>query len=126
MHVPTKKRAIAKSSPRSPGACRMLRCCTGLRATLPVHSWKAGSGEPDAVYVRGPPELVDAGREVYPAAESESFVPPTFDLTGETSGGHVTFTDSAVEIVDDGRPLLNQAEDAGLNPESGCRMGICF
>ena len=36
--------------------------------------------------------------------------------------------DSAIEIgvVDDGRPLLNQAEDAGLNPESGCRMGICF
>lgn len=82
--------------------------------------------EPDAVYVCGPPALVDAVREIFPAAESESFIPPVFDLTGETSGGQVTFTDSAVEIVDDGRPLLNQAEDAGLNPESGCRMGICF
>ncbi len=81
---------------------------------------------PDAVYVCGPPALVDAVREVFPDAESESFVPPVFDLTAESSGGRVAFTDSAVEITDDGRPLLNQAEDAGLSPESGCRMGICF
>lgn len=86
----------------------------------------AGTGTPDAVYVCGPPALVDAVREMFPDAESESFVPPVFDLTGESSGGQVTFTDSAVEITDDGRPLLNQAEDAGLTPESGCRMGICF
>jgi stearoyl-CoA 9-desaturase NADPH oxidoreductase len=81
---------------------------------------------PDAVYVCGPPALVDAVREIFPNAASESFVPPVFDLTAESSGGQVTFTDSAVEITDDGRPLLNQAEDAGLTPESGCRMGICF
>lgn len=81
---------------------------------------------PDAVYVCGPTALVDAVREVFPSAESESFVPPVFDLTAESSGGHVTFTGSAVEVADDGRPLLNQAEDAGLTPESGCRMGICF
>jgi ferredoxin len=37
----------------------------------------------------------------------------------------VSFTDSGTEIVDDGRPLLEQAEAAGLTPESGCRMGIC-
>ena len=35
------------------------------------------------------------------------------------------FTDSGLELVDDGRPLLEQAEAAGLTPESGCRMGIC-
>jgi len=86
----------------------------------------ATMGNPDAVYVCGPPALVDAVREIFPHAESESFVPPVFDLTGESSGGQVTFTESAVEITDDGRPLLNQAEDAGLTPESGCRMGICF
>ncbi len=28
-------------------------------------------------------------------------------------------------MTDDGRPLLEQAEAAGLTPESGCRMGIC-
>lgn len=78
----------------------------------------------DAVFACGPPALVDAVREVYPDAASESFVPPTFD--GESSGGRVTFSDSGFDVVDDGRPLLNQAEDAGLTPESGCRMGICF
>ena len=86
----------------------------------------ATMANPDAVYVCGPPALVDAVREIFPNAESESFVPPVFDLTAETSGGQVTFAGSAVEVTDDGRPLLNQAEDAGLTPESGCRMGICF
>ena len=78
------------------------------------------------MYVCGPPALVDAVREHCPDAESESFVPPVFDLTGESSGGQVTFADSNVEVTDDGRPLLDQAEAAGLTPESGCRMGICF
>jgi ferredoxin len=54
---------------------------------------------------------------------SESFVPPVFDA--QASGGRVSLTDSDVELVDDGRPLLEQAEAAGLTPESGCRMGIC-
>ncbi|MGZ5393215.1 MAG: 2Fe-2S iron-sulfur cluster-binding protein, partial [Mycobacterium sp.] len=56
---------------------------------------------------------------------SESFVPPVFTVPAESSGGRVAFTDADVDIVDDGRPLLEQAEAAGLNPESGCRMGIC-
>ncbi|TRW78351.1 ferredoxin reductase [Mycolicibacterium sp. 018/SC-01/001] len=79
---------------------------------------------PDAVFVCGPPALVDAVRDMFPDAAYESFVPPVFD--GEASGGQVTFSDSGIELADDGRPLLNQAEDAGLTPESGCRMGICF
>ena len=37
----------------------------------------------------------------------------------------VAFADSGVEAVDDGRSLLEQAEAAGLSPQSGCRMGIC-
>ena len=36
-----------------------------------------------------------------------------------------TFADSDIEVDDDGRPILEQAEAAGLNPKSGCRMGIC-
>jgi len=78
----------------------------------------------DHVFVCGPPDLADAVRSVYPDAAAESFVPPVF--SGESSGGRVTFADSGVEITDDGRPLLDQAEAAGLQPESGCRMGICF
>ncbi|KWX64527.1 ferredoxin reductase [Mycobacterium sp. NAZ190054] len=80
--------------------------------------------DPDAVFVCGPPALVDGVREIYPHASSESFVPPVF--TGESSGGRVVFADSGIDVVDDGRSLLDQAEAAGLTPESGCRMGICF
>jgi ferredoxin len=67
---------------------------------------------------------VEAVRQHYPDALSESFVPPVFTPT-ETSGGTVSFADSGVTVTDNGRPLLEQAEAAGLTPESGCRMGIC-
>lgn len=85
----------------------------------------AAMPDADAVFVCGPPDLVEAVRALRPDARAESFVPPTFDLPAEPSGGRVSFADSGVEITDDGRPLLEQAVNAGLNPESGCRMGIC-
>jgi ferredoxin-NADP reductase len=85
----------------------------------------AAMPEPDAVYVCGPPQLVEAVREHCPDMKSESFVPPVFTPPAESSGGRIAFTDSGVELTDDGRPLLDQAEAAGLTPESGCRMGIC-
>ncbi len=85
----------------------------------------AAMPEPDAVFVCGPAALVDAVREHCDNVHSESFVAPALDLPAEPSGGRVTFADSSIDIVDDGRPLLEQAESAGLNPESGCRMGIC-
>ncbi len=61
-----------------------------------------------------------------PDARSESFVPPVFAVPAEATGGTVTFAGSAVKVTDSGQTLLQQAEAAGLNPESGCRMGICF
>jgi ferredoxin-NADP reductase len=85
----------------------------------------AAMAEPDAVFVCGPQALVDAVRAQCPDARSESFVPPTFNVSAESTGGRITFTDSGVEATDDGQPLLVQAENAGLTPESGCRMGIC-
>lgn len=91
-------------------------CADHLAAAMP---------DADAVFVCGPPALVEAVRGHRPDALFESFVPPTFDLPAEASGGRVSFADSGVEITDDGRPLLEQAENAGLAPESGCRMGIC-
>ena len=48
-----------------------------------------------------------------------------FEVPARTSGGLISFSGSHVEATDDGRPLLEQAEAAGLSPESGCRMGIC-
>ncbi|TFV58602.1 ferredoxin reductase [Mycobacterium sp. PS03-16] len=82
-------------------------------------------GDDTAVFVCGPPALVEAVRAVRPDARAESFVPPVFELPAEASGGRISFADSGVDITDDGRPLLEQAEAAGLTPESGCRMGIC-
>jgi ferredoxin-NADP reductase len=42
-------------------------------------------------------------------------------------GGTVTFAKSGVEVeCDGGRPILEQAEDAGVLMPSGCRMGICY
>jgi ferredoxin-NADP reductase len=85
----------------------------------------AAMPEPDAVYVCGPPALVAAVREHCTNVASESFVPPVFTASTESSGGRVSFTGSGIARDDDGRPLLLQAEAEGLNPESGCRMGIC-
>jgi ferredoxin-NADP reductase len=91
------------------------------------HLVKAMPGPLDdtAVFVCGPPALVDAVRTHCPEAKSESFVPPVFAVPTQAAGGRISFTDSGVQATDDGRPLLVQAEEAGLTPESGCRMGIC-
>lgn len=85
----------------------------------------AAMSAPEAVFACGPPALVDAVRKHCDNVHTESFVPPVFDTPANASGGRVTFSDSDVQIVDDGRPLLEQAESAGLSPENGCRMGIC-
>ncbi|OBH60843.1 ferredoxin reductase [Mycobacterium mantenii] len=85
----------------------------------------AAMPSPDAVFVCGPPALVDAVQAHCGNVYTESFVPPVFDAPASPSGGRVTFADSGVGVVDDGRSLLEQAESAGLSPESGCRMGIC-
>jgi ferredoxin-NADP reductase len=86
----------------------------------------AAMPEPDAVYVCGPTPLVEAVRKHCGGSVcTESFVPPVFAPTAGPSGGRITFADSGIDVLDDGRSLLEQAEAAGLAPESGCRMGIC-
>jgi ferredoxin-NADP reductase len=86
---------------------------------------QAAMPSPDAVFVCGPPSLAEAVRAHCGNVSAESFVPPVFDVPAEGSGGRVTFSDSGIAAIDDGRPLLEQAEAAGLTPDSGCRMGIC-
>ncbi|ORA19047.1 flavin reductase family protein [Mycobacterium arosiense] len=80
---------------------------------------------PDAVFVCGPQALVETVRAHCDNVHTESFVPPAFDVPANPSGRRVTFSDSGLDIVDDGRSLLEQAESVGLSPEHGCRMGIC-
>ena len=85
----------------------------------------AALDRPDAVYVCGPPALVNAVREHYPSAVAESFAPTPLVIPNSPGGGRITFSTSAIQIDDDGRTLLDQAEAAGLTPKTGCRMGIC-
>ncbi len=88
----------------------------------------AAMPSPDAVYVCGPPSLAEAVLAHCDNVKSESFVPPVFEVPAVLdgrSGGQITFSDSGIDRTDDGRPLLEQAEKAGLAPASGCRMGIC-
>jgi stearoyl-CoA 9-desaturase NADPH oxidoreductase len=80
---------------------------------------------PDVVFVCGPTALVEAVRSHSDNVYTESFVPPVFEPSANPLGGRITFADSGVDVVDDGRSLLEQAESAGLTPANGCRMGIC-
>ncbi len=80
---------------------------------------------PDVVFVCGPTPLVEAVRTHCDNVYTESFVPPVLEAPADPSGGRISFSDSGVDVVDDGRSLLEQAESAGLSPDNGCRMGIC-
>lgn len=81
-------------------------------------------------YLCGPPALMAAIRAHYrakgieDALHTEEFTAPVLapvdgDVTGEVRFG-------ATVVENSGATLLEQAEAAGLSPEHGCRMGICF
>jgi stearoyl-CoA 9-desaturase NADPH oxidoreductase len=82
-------------------------------------------------YVCGPSALVDSVTAVW--AEDglserlhvERFTLPTASAPHDDEGGRVLFSLSGIRLESDGRPLLEQAERAGLSPAYGCRMGIC-
>ncbi len=81
-------------------------------------------------YLCGPPGLMDAIRDCYAAKgiedtlHTEQFTPVVTVPGEQDAAGTVTFGDTTVE--NSGATLLEQAEAAGLSPEYGCRMGICF
>ena len=85
----------------------------------------AAMRSPDAVFVCGPTTLVEAVQQHCENVRTESFVPPVFEPSANPSGGRITFAESGIDVTDDGRSLLEQAEAAGLTPQNGCRMGIC-
>jgi stearoyl-CoA 9-desaturase NADPH oxidoreductase len=95
-----------------------------LRALEPSHL-------ESEVYVCGPPSLIAATRTLWSheglqeRVHSESFLPPRLPAKTGESGGSVRFAASGIEIAADGGTLLEQAEQAGLSPAYGCRMGIC-
>lgn len=79
----------------------------------------------------GPPPLLDGIREFWAAAgleqrlHVESFVPPTVAQPSGVAEGSIHFVRSDKRLQNSGASLLEQAEGAGLTPETGCRMGIC-
>jgi ferredoxin-NADP reductase len=75
----------------------------------------------------GPAPMIEAVRAAYDGSEAlrlEYFQPPR--PSGTSAEGDVAFARSGVEAPNSGATLLEQAEAAGLNPDYGCRMGICF
>jgi stearoyl-CoA 9-desaturase NADPH oxidoreductase len=81
-------------------------------------------------FVCGPPPMLDAAEQVWEeAGASENFHLERFTVQApsadDAAEGEVRLAASDLELDNDGRPLLVQAEDAGLAPDFGCRMGIC-
>jgi stearoyl-CoA 9-desaturase NADPH oxidoreductase len=77
--------------------------------------------------VCGPPALLEAARSIFPPERllTETFTPPSLTVTGEAASGTLRFTRSGASAEIGPGTLLEQAEAAGLQPEFGCRMGIC-
>jgi ferredoxin-NADP reductase len=81
-------------------------------------------------FLCGPPGLMAAIRAHYAAKgiedtlHTEEFILGKFRPAQCTAAGSISFGDTVVE--NSGATLLEQAEAAGLTPEYGCRMGICF
>jgi len=78
----------------------------------------------------GPPALLDAVRGTWANGleqrlHVESFLPPTLLPADEPGTGSIRFAGSDLEIENSGASILEQAEQAGVPAESGCRMGIC-
>lgn len=104
-----------------------LRGFFGQEHLVRAAPWHA-QGE---TFLCGPPGLMRAVRELYKEARLldrlhvEEFTPQLAAVPGDATG-KVRFAASAVEADNTGATLLEQAEAAGLSPEYGCRMGICF
>ena len=91
--------------------------------------------EPDyalaETFACGPPALLDAVRQMWaaerlePRLHIESFVPPMLASPSGVAEGSIYFAGSDLRLDNSGASLLEQAEGAGLAPETGCRMGIC-
>ncbi|MDR6172970.1 ferredoxin-NADP reductase [Nocardioides zeae] len=78
-------------------------------------------------WVCGPAGLMERVETAYdgsPRLRTERFKPPV--VTAGTAEGDVVFARSGEQAPNSGASILEQAEAAGLTPEFGCRMGICF
>ncbi len=83
-----------------------------------------------AAYACGPAGLLDVLEEFYAERRldlhTERFRPVALPVTGDATGGTVTFAGGTVVEADGTTPILDAAEEAGVLMPSGCRMGICM
>jgi ferredoxin-NADP reductase len=108
-----------------------------LRGTFRREHVRAAGVDPAAAltFACGPTGLLDGVRATWAedgieqrlhveqfAAPAPARVEPGADATAT---GSVTFSRSGRVAHNSGASLLDQAEAAGLTPQSGCRMGIC-
>ena len=79
-------------------------------------------------FLCGPEPMMALVREAIPSErlhEEQFGGAPITPLTPTSSSGDVHFSTSNLRKPCDGRALLVVAEEAGLEPEHGCRRGIC-
>ncbi|MFD1815504.1 ferredoxin reductase [Rhodococcus gannanensis] len=94
-----------------------------LDAAAPLHAQAQ-------TYLCGPPTLMGAVRDLYDSRgltdrlHTEDFAPSL--ASADDADGSVAFAASGICTENSGTSLLEQAESAGLTPDYGCRMGICF
>lgn len=100
----------------------------------PSHVRAAGIDPADAqTFACGPTALLDVVQTTWAQdgledrLHVERFVLPTpaIGAPGDPAHGSVQFARSGRAAQNSGASLLDQAEAAGLTPQSGCRMGIC-
>ncbi|WP_410571940.1 ferredoxin reductase [Amycolatopsis sp. cmx-4-61] len=124
---------LAELAARHPGL-RVVHAYTGSTGGdltgffAPEHLERVAPWFRDAeAFVCGPKPLMDAVRaELGERVHTEEFTPPALTFDTADAEGRVRFKRSGRECANSGKPLLEQAEEAGLSPEHGCRMGICF
>ncbi len=77
----------------------------------------------------GPAGLIEKVTDAYAGSDRlrvEYFKPATVGIPSGAVEGDVSFARAGASQPNSGATLLDQAEELGLSPESGCRMGICF
>lgn len=83
-------------------------------------------------FVCGPSPLLEATRTLFDEQGlSERLHQEAFGLAApaageDDTGGEIHFQRSNRCAENNGQTLLEQAEQAGLSPKHGCRMGVCF
>jgi ferredoxin-NADP reductase len=84
-----------------------------------------------ATYACGPAALLAAVESLWSECgwsaqlRVEHFAAPSTPAAADAAGGQVVFARSERRVTSDGRVLLEQAEAAGLDPDHGCRRGLC-